>query len=115
MHRNANITQAFSFRAIPNWDANGPYNMSWSFPNGQAITGMNISYKFPVYNELNTVIATFSYGIGKTWTQYLTVRMIPAVPVLAFSPPSIIPEGTMLSLNASLWGKPACRFLFPLS
>ncbi|PYB68294.1 hypothetical protein DMB44_04415 [Thermoplasma sp. Kam2015] len=74
-----NITQAFHFQAFPNWDAAGPYNMSWSFPNGQTITGMNISYKFPVYNELNTVIATFSYGNGKTWTQYLTVRMIPAV------------------------------------
>ena len=96
-----NITQNFHFQAIPNWDASTPYNMSWSFPNGQTITGMNISYRFPVYNELNTVIATFSYGSGKTWTQYLTVRMIPAVPVVSFTPPSIIPEGTMLSLNAS--------------
>jgi hypothetical protein len=96
-----NITQPFQFRAIPNWDAAGPYNMSWSFPNGQTITGMNISYKFPVYNELNTVIATFYYGHGKTWTQDLTVRMVPAIPSVSFSPPSIIPEGTMLSLNAS--------------
>jgi PKD repeat protein len=96
-----NITQAFSFRAIPNWDASGPYNMSWSFPNGQTLSGLNISYKFPVYNELNIVIATFSYGNGKTWTQELTVRMNPANPVISFSSPKIIPTGTMLALNAS--------------
>ncbi len=107
-----NISRAFHFRAIPNWDAKGPYNMSWSFPNGQTLTGMNISYKFPVYNELNTVIATFSYGDGKTWTQYLTVRMIPAVPVLAFSPPSIIPVDTMLSLNATATSPDSSTFTY---
>ncbi|MDS0257724.1 PKD domain-containing protein, partial [Thermoplasmatales archaeon AK] len=107
-----NITQAFHFDAIPNWDAKGPYNMSWSFPNGQTITGMNISYRFPVYDELNTVIATFSYGDGKTWTQYLTVRMIPAVPVVAFNPPSIIPTGTMLSLNASATSPDSSSFSY---
>ena len=96
-----NISQSFHFRAIPNWDASGPYNMSWSFPNGQTVTGMNISYRFPVYNEINTVIASFTYGSGKTWQQILTVRMVPAIPTIAFSPPSIIPIGTMLSLNAS--------------
>ena len=107
-----NITQAFHFRAIPNWDAAGPYNMSWSFPNGQTITGMNISYRFPVYNELNTVIASFSYGNEKTWTQYLTVRMIPAVPVVTFTPPSIIPEGTMLSLNATATAPDSSSFTY---
>jgi PKD repeat protein len=107
-----NITQAFHFKAIPNWDAAGPYNMSWSFPNGQTITGMNTSYKFPVYNELNTVIATFSYGNGKIWTQYLTVRMIPAVPVVTFTPPSIIPEGTMLSLNATATAPDSSSFTY---
>ena len=96
-----NITQAFHFKAIPNWDASGPYSMSWSFPNGQTLTGLNISYRFPVYHELNTVIATFTYGNGQTWTQYLTVRMIPAKPSLTFTPPSIIPVDTMLSLNAT--------------
>ncbi|MBX8642618.1 MAG: PKD domain-containing protein [Thermoplasmata archaeon] len=96
-----NITQTFHFTAIPNWDAKGPYNMSWSFPNGQTVTGMNISYKFPVYNEINTVIATLNYGSGKSWTQYLTVRMVPAIPSVSFSPPSIIPVDTMLSLNAT--------------
>ncbi len=107
-----NITQAFHFRAIPKWDAAEPYNMSWSFPNGQIITGMNISYRFPVYNELNTVIAIFSYGNGKTWTQYLTVRMIPAVPVVTFTPPSIIPEGTMLSLNATATAPDSSSFTY---
>ncbi len=96
-----NITQAFDFRAIPNWDASGPYSMSWSFPNGQTLTGMNVSYRFPVYSELNTVIASFSYGHGQTWSQVLTVRMIPAIPVITFSPPGIIPVDTMLALNAT--------------
>lgn len=107
-----NITQAFNFKAIPNWDASGPYNMSWSFPNGQTITGMNVSYKFPVYGELNTVIATFSYDHGKTWTRELTVRMVPAVPVVVFTPPSIIPEGTMLSLNASSTAPDSSSFTY---
>jgi hypothetical protein len=107
-----NITQAFHFRALPNWDASGPYNMSWSFPNGQTLTGLNISYRFPVYHELNTVIATFSYGNGQTWTQYLTVRMIPAKPSLTFSPPSLIPVDTMLSLNASASAPDSNSFTF---
>ena len=107
-----NITRAFDFRAIPNWDAKGPYNMSWSFPNGQTLTGMNISYKFPVYNELNTVIATFSYDSGKQWTKYLTIRMVPAIPSLTFSPPSIIPVDTMLSLNATATSPDSSTFTY---
>ncbi|MHB1440001.1 MAG: PKD domain-containing protein [Cuniculiplasma sp.] len=98
---NLNITQAFHFKAAPNWDASRPYSMSWSFPNGQTLTGMDVSYKFPVYNEFSTVIATFTYGNGKIWTQYLTVRMVPSLPQITFSPPSIIPVDTMLSLNAT--------------
>ncbi|MHB1811824.1 MAG: PKD domain-containing protein [Thermoplasmataceae archaeon] len=107
-----NITQAFHFRALPNWDASSPYNMSWSFPNGQTLTGLNISYRFPVYHELNTVIATFTYGNGQTWTQYLTVRMIPAKPSLTFTPPSLIPVDTMLSLNATASAPDSNSFTF---
>jgi PKD domain. len=62
---------------------------------------MNISYKFPVYNEFNTVVATFTYNNGKTWVEDLTVQMIPAVPSLLFSIPRLIPVDTMLSLNAT--------------
>jgi hypothetical protein len=86
--------------------------MSWSFPNGQTLTGLNISYRFPVYHELNTVIATFTYGNGKTWTQYLTVRMIPAKPLITFTPPSIIPVDTMLSLNATASAPDSNSFTF---
>ncbi|MBX8640828.1 MAG: PKD domain-containing protein [Thermoplasmata archaeon] len=107
-----NITQAFVFRAEPNWDAQGPYNMSWSFPNGQTLTGLNISYKFPIYNELNTVIATFSYDNGKTWTQYLTVRMIPAAPTISFTSPREIPVDTMLSLNATATAPDSSTFSY---
>ena len=109
---NLNITQVFRFTATPNWDAQGPYNMSWSFPNGQTLTGLSISYKFPVYNEFNPVIATFSYDNGKTWTQDLTVRMIPAKPTISFSPPKEIPVGTMLSLNATATAPDSSTFSY---
>ncbi len=95
-----NITDQFNFTAKPNWDAKGPYNMSWSFPNGQTLTGISISYYFPVYNEFNTVVATFGYG-NHTYTEDLNIRMVPATPSVTFTPPSIIPVDTMLSLNAT--------------
>ncbi len=108
-----NITQPFDFRAIPNWDASGPYAMSWSFPNGQTLTGLNISYTFPIYAELNTVIATFSYDNGsRTWTQYLTVRMIPAIPIISFTPPPEIPIDTLLSLNATAAAPDSSTFTY---
>ena len=97
---NKNITQYFYFNATANWDAKAPFNMTWSFPNGQNIEGMNIKYKFPVYNEFNTIVATFSYG-NKTYTETFTVRMIPAKPVVTFTPPSVLPVDTMYSLNAT--------------
>ena len=97
-----NVTQSFHFQAVPNWDAAGPYNMSWSFPNGQTLTDMNVTYKFPVYSELNTVIATFSYGSGHLITQYLTVRMVPSNPVPVISGlPSEIVKGKILAVNGS--------------
>ena len=95
-----NITQYFYFNATANWDAKSPYNMTWSMPNGQNIQGMHIKYKFPVYNELNTVIATFSYD-NKTYTVTFTVRMVPAKPAVSFTPPSVLPVDTMYSLNAT--------------
>ena len=75
--------------------------MTWSMPNGQNIQGMNIRYQFPVYNELNTVIATFQYG-NHTYSETFTVRMIPATPSISFSPPSQIPVNTLLNLNATV-------------
>ena len=95
-----NITQYFYFNATANWDAGSQYNMTWSMPNGQNIEGMDIKYKFPVYNELNPVIAAFSYD-GKTYTETFTIRMIPAKPVVSFTPPSVLPVDTMYSLNAT--------------
>ena len=95
-----NITQAFHFNGTPSWYVKAPYNLSWSFPNGQTLTGMNISYTFPVYTELNTVIVTFSYG-NNTYTKDIIVRMVPATPSFNLTPPSIIPVNTMLSLNAT--------------
>ncbi|WMT52301.1 MAG: PKD domain-containing protein [Ferroplasma sp.] len=95
-----NITQYFYFNATANWDAGSIYNMTWSFPNGQSLTGLSISYYFPVYNEFNTVVATFGYN-NQTYTEDLNVRMVPATPSVNFTPPSIIPVNTMLSLNAT--------------
>jgi hypothetical protein len=70
-------------------------------PNGQNIQGMDIRYQFPVYNELNTVIATFQYG-NHSFTQTFVVRMVPATPSISFSPPSQIPANTLLDLNATV-------------
>ena len=84
-HTNGTILTTFHFSATPNWDASSPYSMSWSFPNGQSLTGMNVSYQFPVYHEFNVVIATFTYGNGKTWTQDLSVRLYPAPIKASFS------------------------------
>ena len=106
-----NITQHFYFNATANWDAKSQYNMTWSMPNGQNIQGMDIKYKFPVYNELNTVIATFSYD-GKTYTKTFTVRMIPAIPSISLSVPKDIPSGTMLSLNATASAPDSSSFAF---
>ena len=98
---NGTILSTFNFTATPNWDAAGPYSMSWSFPNGQTLTGMNVSYKFPVYNEFNTVIATFTYGNGKTWTQDLNVRLYPAPIKAEFSVPKIVPVDTLLNVTGT--------------
>ena len=95
-----NITQDFYFNSTANWDAKSPYNMTWSMPNGQNIQGMDIKYKFPVYHEFNTILATFSYD-GKTYSETFTVRMVPARPVISFTPPSVLPVDTMYSLNAT--------------
>lgn len=95
-----NITQTFHFNGTPSWYVKAPYNLSWSFPNGQTLTGMHITYNFPVYTELNTVIVTFTYG-NNTYTKDITIRMVPATPSVSFTPPSIIPVDTMLSLNAT--------------
>jgi PKD repeat protein len=98
-HTNGTILSTFHFTATPNWDASSPYSMSWSFPNGQSLTGMNVSYQFPVYHEFNVVIATFTYGNGKTWTQDLSVRLYPAPIKASFSIPKIIPSGTLVNVT----------------
>ena len=98
---NGTILTTFSFHATPNWDASGPYSMSWSFPNGQDLTGLNVTYKFPVYSEFNTVIATFTYGNGQTWTQDISVRLYPAPIQASFSIPRIVPVGAVVNLTGS--------------
>ncbi|PYB68153.1 hypothetical protein DMB44_05380 [Thermoplasma sp. Kam2015] len=98
---NGTILTTFHFEAIPNWDAPGPYSMSWSFPNGQTLTGMNVSYRFPIYNEFNTVIATFKYN-GGTYVQYLKVRLYPAPISVSFTLPKVMPVGTLVDVNATV-------------
>ncbi len=98
---NITVLSTVYFTAEPNWDASGPYNGSWSFPNGQSKIGMNVSYKFPVYQEFNPVIFTFTYG-QNTLNETLNVRMVPALPVPGISNiPSVIPVGTILAVNGS--------------
>ncbi len=106
-----NITDPFNFTAKPNWDAKGPYNMSWSFPNGQTLTGLSISYYFPVYNEFNTVVGTFGYN-NQTYTEDLNVRMVPATPSISFTPPPEIPVNTILILNGTVTDPDSSSYTF---
>jgi len=99
---NGTILTSFQFKADPNWDASGPYKMQWSMPNGQSLSGLNVSYAFPIYNEFNIVVATFTYGNNQVFTQDLTVRLYPAPISASFSVPSIIPLGTMLNVSATV-------------
>ncbi len=98
---NGTILTTFHFEAIPNWDAPAPYSMSWSFPNGQTLTGLNVSYRFPIYNEFNTVVATFKYN-GGTYIQYLKVRLYPAPISVSFDLPKVMPVGTLVDVNATI-------------
>ena len=110
---NQNITVRFHFTAIPNWDAESPYNMTWKMPNGQIFYGLNISYKFPVYSATNIIKATFVYGPSKTtYITNLTVKMIPATPTVSFSVPSIVPVDTYLALNATATAPDSNSFTF---
>ncbi|WMT51852.1 MAG: PKD domain-containing protein [Ferroplasma sp.] len=106
-----NITQYFYFNATANWDAKSPFNMTWFMPNGQNINGIDIKYKFPVYNEFNTIVATFSYS-NKTYTETFTVRMIPAIPSITFNPSREIATGTLLILNATVTDPDSSSFTY---
>ena len=108
---NLNITQSFNFTAIPNWDSSGPYTVSWSFPNGQTLSGMNIQYKFPAYHEFNTVIVTFTFN-NTTITKDIQVRMIPSIPTISLKPPRELEVGTMLSLNATACAPDSSSFSY---
>ena len=108
---NKNITQYFYFNATANWDSGANYNMTWSMPNGQNIQGMDIRYKFPVYSEFNTVIATFYYG-NSTYTERISVEMVPAIPSITFTPPSKIATGTLLVLNATVTDPDSSSFTY---
>ena len=99
---NDTILSTFHFTAVPNWDAGSNYTISWSFPNGQNLNGLNVSYVFPVYHEFNTVIATFTYANGQSYTQDLSVRLYPAPIVASFTVPSIVPEDTLLNVTATV-------------
>lgn len=95
------VLTTVTFTLTPSWDAPGPYNVSWEFPNGQSLTGLTVGYRFPVYERSNPVVVTLDYGDGKSWSSTIMVGMVPATPALAFSPPQVVPEGSLVQLNAS--------------
>ncbi|MHB1708771.1 MAG: PKD domain-containing protein [Thermoplasmataceae archaeon] len=95
------VLTTVTFTLTPSWDAPGPYNVTWEFPNGQALAGLTVSYRFPVYEKSSPVDVTLDYGDGKSWSGTVTVGMVPATPRLEFSPPHVVPEGTVIRLNAS--------------
>ncbi len=95
------VLTTVTFTLTPSWDAPGPYNVTWQFPNGQALAGLTVSYRFPVYEKSSPVDVTLDYGNDKSWSSTITVGMVPATPTLEFSPPQVVPEGTVIQLNAS--------------
>ena len=114
---NENITYKFVFQAIPSWDIKAPYNASWSFPNGQVFYGMNISYVFPIYSASNTIYVTITYNStspygGDSYSTSIIVHMKPAKIKVVFTPPSYIPTGTMLDMNASASAPDSNSFTF---
>ena len=114
---NANITQTFYFKAIPNWDVKAPFNATWTMPNGQVLYGMNISYVFPLYASSNTISVVFSYNSssvygGSSYSTSITVHMVPGKINVVFTPPKYIPTGSMLDLNASASAPDSTSFTF---
>ncbi len=89
-----------SFRAIPNWDASGPYNASWTFPDGQTLTGMNVSYQSAQYVQTYQVTLAFEYN-GTLFTKIITVSMATATPVISLLYPRIVPTGSVIRFDAS--------------
>ena len=114
---NANITQTFYFKAVPNWDVQAPFNTSWTMPDGQVLYGLNISYVFPIYASSNTISVVFSYNSssvygGSSYSTSITVHMVPGKINVVFTPPKYIPTGTMLDLNASASAPDSTSFTF---
>ena len=104
---NQNITYDFHFQAVPNWDAAGPYNVSWGMPNGQVLYGLNVSYYFPTYSKTNDISVDFSFSNtsiyqGDTYSKTIVVTMKPANISVSFSYPDPIPVNTILDLNVSV-------------
>ena len=102
-----NITYDFHFKAVPNWDAKGPYNATWNMPNGQVLYGLNVSYYFPVYSKTNDITVVFRFSNtsiyqGDSYSQTIVVTMKPANISVKFSYPDPIPVNTVLDLNVSV-------------
>ena len=103
---NQNITYDFDFKALPNWDAKGPYNATWDMPNGQTLYGLNVSYYFPEYSKTNDITVDFTFSNtsiyqGNSYSQTIVVDMKPANISVKFSYPDPIPINTVLDLNVS--------------
>ena len=110
--KNITVLTTVTFTLTPSWDAHGPYNVTWQFPNGQTLAGLTVSYRFPVYEKSSPVDVTLDYGDGKSWSSTITVGMVPATPTLEFSPPQVVPEGTVIQLNASATAPDSSTFTF---
>ena len=89
-----------SFHAIPSWDAPGPYNASWTFPDGQTLTGMNVSYQSAQYVQTYQVTLAFQYN-GTLFTKIVMVSMMKTLPVISLAYPRIVPTGSVIRFDAS--------------
>ena len=97
---NGTVLTTFNFKAIPNWDASGPYNATWTLPNGNVLSGLNVSYRFTTYTATETVNLQFFYDSGKTYNIPVTIRLTPAPITISFNAPQNIGVGSMLNVSA---------------
>ena len=110
--KDVTVLTTVTFTLTTSWDAPGPYNVTWQFPNGQTLAGLTVSYRFPVYEKSSPVAVTMNYGDDKSWSATITVGMVPATPTLEFSPPQVVPEGTVIQLNASATAPDSSTFSY---
>ena len=98
---NSNVTvdTLLHFNATPNWDAVEPYSFLWVLPDG--ITSTNASFAHDLIQFSPQVFVTLQFKMGSYQTNNtFEIYMTALPPVVNFSLPTDLPQGTALTLVA---------------